>query len=406
MPRCSKHAWNVCLMFPPCGTYSRARHRQDGQTGGPKPLRARDFLHGFSWLAKQHRTAVERDDFVIAKCFNLISVLSELKVGWILVHSKDLGKTRSGDAPASIWQWPEVQSILDNDGDAKSWAVHMCSHGADAAHPTRVLSNLSGGPDHMALPSFDGEGWHLGPLGKCGHAHVSSVGRQDHEWSTKSSLPQRFFDALAALAHEQVQDDRATDHSFQGAEEFANWLLSQNRQLVPHDGEALCRLLPYEQPHVAAVGVEPGQGGPSLRGPSAKDLSTVCVKVVISFRRQSAASTTLLRNAFPGHVFSSLAIFDNVAARMHKDSRNAPYPNCCWQSHGFSMEKFGATRPMAPRCDRYKECHGAAICSLLQTSRKNCRHIKFFIRLSLGPEIVSCWSVSRSSTPPTCRRKT
>ena len=320
-------AWDLCLMFPPCGTYSRARHRHDGQTGGPKPVRARGFLHGFPWLAKQHRAAVDQEDFVIARCFNLIPILSELKVGWILVHPEDLGKMRGGETPASIWQWPEVQSILDNNEDVKSWVEHMCAYGAASAHPTRMLSNLNGGPNHMGLPTFDDDGHHLGPLGKCGHVHVSSVGRGEQEWTTKSSLPPRFFDALALLAFERVQDDRATDHSFQGAEDFANWLLDQNRKLVPHEGEALCRLLPFEQPHVAAAGTEPGQGRAFFAGAFCKGPFYGLRQSCHQFPQSIRCFTALLRDAFPGMVFSSLAIFDNVSARMHKDSRNAPFPN-------------------------------------------------------------------------------
>ena len=320
-------AWDLCLMFPPCGTYSRARHRHDGQTGGPKPVRARGFLHGFPWLAKQHRAAVDQEDFVIARCFNLIPILSELKVGWILVHPEDLGKMRGGETPASIWQWPEVQSILDNNEDVKSWVEHMCAYGAASAHPTRMLSNLNGGPNHMGLPTFDDDGHYLGPLGKCGHVHVSSVGRGEQEWTTKSSLPPRFFDALALLAFERVQDDRATDHSFQGAEDFANWLLDQNRKLVPHEGEALCRLLPFEQPHVAAAGTEPGQGRAFFAGAFCKGPFYGLRQSCHQFPQSIRCFTALLRDAFPGMVFSSLAIFDNVSARMHKDSRNAPFPN-------------------------------------------------------------------------------
>ena len=322
-----KRAWDLCLMFPPCGAYSRARHRQDGKSGGPKPLRARGFLHGFPWLAKQHRAAVDHEDFVIAKCFNLITILSELKVGWILVHPEDLGKMRGGETPASLWQWEEVQSILDNRKDAKSWVEHMCAYGAASAHPTRVLTNLSGGPDHMGLPRFDGDGWYLGPLGKCGHVHVSSVGRAEQEWTTKSSLPAQFFDELAVLAFEWVQDDRATDHSFQGAEDFADWLLDQNRGLVQHEGEALCRLLPFEQPHVAAAGANPGQGRAFFSGAFCKGPFYGLRQSCHQFPQSIKCLTALLRDAFPGRVFSSLAVFDNVAARMHKDSRNAPFPN-------------------------------------------------------------------------------
>ena len=387
-----KHAWDLCLMFPPCGTYSRARHRQDGKSGGPKPLRARGFLHGFPWLAKQHRAAVDHEDFVIAKCFNLITVLSELKVGWILVHPEDLGKMRGGETPASLWQWEEVQSILDNHTDVKSWVEHMCAYGAASAHPTRVLTNLSGGPDHMGLPRFDGEGWYLGPLGKCGHVHVSSVGRAEQEWTTKSSLPPQFLDELAVLAFERVRDDRATDHSFQGAEGFANWLLDQNRRLVQHEGEALCRLLPFEQPHVASDRGQPWPGPcilfrrilqrPFLR-PS-PELSVIsAINQVLNCIASRCISWAGLQFRWPSSI-TLLRVCIRTAGMHH-------FLTCCSLLRAFSMVKYGVKLLPALRCVRCKVCRDGASCCPSPTRRKLCRRTKFFIRPSLGQETACCW---------------
>ena len=99
-----RRAWDVCFMMPPSSTYSRARHRQDGQHGGPKPLRNRLYPDGFPWLAKQHVAAVELENSIISQCLNLALVLTELQIGWLLLHPEDLGKLKNGDNPASIWQ--------------------------------------------------------------------------------------------------------------------------------------------------------------------------------------------------------------------------------------------------------------------------------------------------------------
>ena len=72
----------------------------------------------------------------------------------------------------------------------------------------------------------------------------------------------------------------------------------------------------------------------SLRGPSVGPVLRFAAELS-HFPAAVQCFATLLRQAFPGQVFSSLAVFDNVAAAMHKDSRNAPYPNLL-----FALTRF------------------------------------------------------------------
>ena len=87
---------------------------------------------------------------------------------------------------------------------------------------------------------------------------------------------------------------------------FANWLLDQNQQLVPHEGEALCRLLPFEQPHVAAAGTEPGQGRAFFAGAFCKGPFYGLRQSCHQFPQSIRCFTALLRDAFPGMVFIKL----------------------------------------------------------------------------------------------------
>ena len=166
-----------------------------------------------------------------------------------------------------------------------------------------------------------------GPLHRCGHDHTLTKGRKSSLWATQHVIPKGFLEFLTELAYERVSDDRATDASFQGAEDFARSLLERKQPLQAHDGEALSRLLPFEAPHPAVQKDKPSGGRAFFAGAFCKGPFFGLRQSCHSFPAAVECFTSLLRQAFPGRVFSSLAVFDNVAAAMHKDSRNAPYPN-------------------------------------------------------------------------------
>ena len=323
----AEECWQGFMLFPPCGTFSRARHHNSASRNGPRPLRGRNFPHGFPWLAKQSLEAVRREDFIIHQCLKLIQQASEAGIGWSLVHPEDLGKLRSLEDPASIWQWPELRSVLEDTSCAATWAVHMCAYGADAAHPTRVATNVSQGPYELQWPAFDESGYYIGPLGRCPHVHENKVGRQGSDWATSSALPSAFAEELANMLLCSTCDHRSTDGSFQGAEAFADFLLTKHEPISLHDADALFKLLPLEAAHPAVqmpsdAGDQAFFGGAFRKGPF-KGLRKSCT----AFPKSLQCFTRLLRAHFPGEVFSSLGVFLNVQAEMHKDSRNGPYPN-------------------------------------------------------------------------------
>ena len=322
----AEECWQGFMLFPPCGTFSRARHHNSASRNGPRPLRGRNFPHGFPWLAKQSLEAVRREDFIIYQCLKLIQQASEAGLGWSLVHPEDLGKLRSLEDPASIWQWSELRSLLEATSCAATWAVHLCAYGADAARPTRVATNVSQGPYELQWPVFDDSGYYTGPLIRCQHVHENKVGRQGSDWATSSALPSGFAEELSNMMLCSTCDHRSTDGSFQGAEAFADFLLKQE-QISLHDAEALFKLLPLEAAHPAVqmpsdAGDQAFFGGAFRKGPF-KGLRKSCTV----FPKSLQCFTRLLRTCFPGDVFSSIGVFLNVQAEMHKDSRNGPYPN-------------------------------------------------------------------------------
>ena len=93
---------------------------------------------------------------------------------WLLEHPEDLGKTKSGETPGSIWQLPELRALVDVSGS--TWAVHQCVYGAETSRPTRLASNLPACLD----PFFNEVGDYAGPLGCCPHgSHPPLVGFRD-----------------------------------------------------------------------------------------------------------------------------------------------------------------------------------------------------------------------------------
>ncbi|CAE7391700.1 unnamed protein product, partial [Symbiodinium sp. CCMP2456] len=93
--------------------------------------------------------------------------------------------------------------------------------------------------------------------------------------------------------------------------------------------------------------------------------------------------TCLLRQAFPGQVFSSFAIFDNVAASMHKDSRNAPHPNLL-----LALSKF-------QHGEVWHECStGTVVREVRGIARNGC-----LLPVADGPQVLPAHEVFHQTEP-------
>ena len=81
----------------------------------------------------------------------------------MLVHPEDLGLTSSGLRPASIWQLPDVRSLVSETGF--TFALHLCHFGAAAPSTTHIAGRLPAW-NHFGVQwsIFDSGGTYLGPL--------------------------------------------------------------------------------------------------------------------------------------------------------------------------------------------------------------------------------------------------
>eukprot|EP00973_Karenia_brevis_P039167 5410357-Karenia_brevis.AAC.1 len=85
-------------------------------------------------------------------------------------HTEDLGRTKSGDDPASIWQLQRIRQL--ETGSVLTGAMFQCHHGASSSKPTRWMGNVSSFADSLYLgwPCFNDNNQYAGPLPSfCGH---------------------------------------------------------------------------------------------------------------------------------------------------------------------------------------------------------------------------------------------
>ena len=129
---------------------------------------------------------------------------------------------------------------------------------------------------------------------------------------------------LAQAIVESVPGSCTGDVSVQpSAEECARSLLSGTSMPLPQV-LSLAWLLPREDAHKATQADHGGAfyAGAFLRG-GLYGLRSTCSSHPFSIQ----CFTRLLRERFPNQVFTSFGIFFNVLTSMHRDSRNAAFPN-------------------------------------------------------------------------------
>ena len=320
-------SWDVLILSPPGSTFSRARSRHDGRNG-PRPVRDHSYPWGFPWLRNADRDRVSEANFFIKQCMQAAKLQNHAGQCWLLVHPEDLGLTSSGLRPASIWQLPDVRSLVSEKGF--SFALHLCHFGAAAPTPTRVAGRLPAW-NHFGVqwPTFDSGGTYLGPLQPCQvHSHATSVGWAGSAWRTASSYPSAFCELMARAIVSGLPCELATDSSAppelpQAAEAFAHELLCK-QSVVAKDVETLFQLLPHEPPHAGSQAdsgsafftAACSHGGiQGLR--SNTSLFPAATKVLCRFLRQAQAD----------FAFTSCALFCNVATKPHRDARNSSSSN-------------------------------------------------------------------------------
>ena len=376
--------YDVLILSPPCGTYSRARQRSLGK-GGPVPLRSFTYPWGFPWLSNANQLKVDLANFFVKQCFRAISLQIQSSKFWLLEHPEDLGRTKSGEVPGSIWQLPELRELVSQGGT--TWAIHQCMFEAATSKPTRLASNLLAFlPLPCSWPQFDPQRNYLGPLGTCPHgSHPPLVGFQNGRFLTSGAeayptLMCRYIaQAIVESRHGSCTGEVAAPPS---AEERARNLLSCRSIPLPEALSLAC-LLPREDAHKATQADDGGAfyAGAFLRG-GLYGLRSACASHPFSIQ----CFTRLLRVRFPNQVFTSFGIFFNVLTSMHRDSRNAAFPNLLLALSSFTGGEVWHEEPggQVPRL-----VQGTLVgCWMSLHPPKCCRRIFIFIAQSPGPATV------------------
>ena len=160
--------WDAIIMSPPCSTWSRAVW---SNKLGPRPVRSRDFPHGFPWLVGELKEKADIGTTLVMRCIEVLEIAPSATV-CVWERPEDLGRARNG-VPANIWQLDQLRSAAKKRG-MDTIVFHQCTYGANYPKPTRLLSDADGllQKGHPGWPTFNEEGYYLGPLPRnCGHQH-------------------------------------------------------------------------------------------------------------------------------------------------------------------------------------------------------------------------------------------
>eukprot|EP00435_Cladocopium_sp_Y103_P024615 s4687_g6.t1 len=195
--------YDVVIMSPPCGTWSRVRFQWQLHPG-PRPQRNKSWPWGFPWLSAANKKKVEVANYFVSQTIQAAHFAHAAGTCFLIEHPEDLGSV-NGESPASIWQLDEMRD-LQVATNATTWAIFQCTFGADTSKPTRFLSTIPGIKARYAKwPSFDTAGKYMGPLPcRCKHKrHVRRlIGKDAHgRWVTgpAAAYPPGLCKYLASL---------------------------------------------------------------------------------------------------------------------------------------------------------------------------------------------------------------
>ena len=208
--------WDVIVATPPCNTHSRAPWANND---GPKPLRSRQYPTGFPWLEGAKRAKCELANLLVERSVGgaLAGSRSPAKTLWLLEHPEDLGCTKDGGNPASMWQLDITQHLVKETG-ATQGALLQCRFTGKAGtrKPTRLAGTLKGLDSilYVGAPVFDKRGKYKGPLPPhCGHFHNTPlIGRKTKgigfKTGDRAAYPKAMCQALADIIFNNLRDTR------------------------------------------------------------------------------------------------------------------------------------------------------------------------------------------------------
>ena len=207
--------YDVVILSPPCGSWSRANWANND---GPPPCRDRQSPWGFADNSAGQRGRAERGNEFVHFSIRAIQTAALARaqghqVRCLLEHPEDLGRVGRQSfhqgVPASIWQLPDLRSAF---GDAKAVSVAgwQCQFpGVDYSKPTRLFSDIPGieGFGRVGWPIMDANDNSRGPLPRyCGHSHgTATIGRNadgGYNVSPTAAYPEPMCRWLAARIYD------------------------------------------------------------------------------------------------------------------------------------------------------------------------------------------------------------
>ena len=179
------------FVFPPCSTWSRARH---SGSPGPRPLRSRQHPLGLPSLPPEHQHVLASHNQALEFAIMCVEIAQQFcpAVSIIWVAPEDLGgHVQTG--PPSVWQFRETTQLQSRTSEVVRGVAYSCELGAaDYTRPVGFLTNVPGLIRELrqGWPMFHHRGPVLryrGPLPQscsCGSKHTSLEGA-----ATSKTLP-------------------------------------------------------------------------------------------------------------------------------------------------------------------------------------------------------------------------
>ena len=167
------HQWGVhsCGGNSPLFDFCRASWANDQ---GPYPVRSQSHPRGFAWNSERRQQKADLGNLMADFSFEALKRQACHSPGiFVKEQPEDLGKTKGeqrvpGHQPASMWQFPQFQQLLQVPG-VRTVVFPQTAFGTASVKPTRFLMKLAG-PLHESMvegrPQFDHLGYYTGPLPK------------------------------------------------------------------------------------------------------------------------------------------------------------------------------------------------------------------------------------------------
>ena len=188
--------WDIVMATPPCNDHSRARW---AITRSPKPHRSRQYVRGFPWLSGHALEKCQFSNLLIDRILLALRAahFSPARSAILTEHPEDLGRTKDGADPASIWQLHEVRELAkDRCRDSGNLPLPLARRTVSQAHAP------DGHPDEPRLSRLRGLSMPhaqfqlLGPAPPCLWPSSSTIDRRQRlriiPHLGSSSVPTRY----------------------------------------------------------------------------------------------------------------------------------------------------------------------------------------------------------------------